>query len=128
LLSSRHRSLGALLIAGALLLAACGGDDGDGSGSNAPYKAPSAAKKKEAIGTAGTLYIIATRYSDLDISSGPCIGDKLPELGPGWVVDIVHVPRRPSDDLPRNLCPKTREGRARHIVELDPSGKVVRVR
>jgi hypothetical protein len=122
LLSSLHRSLGVLLLAGSLLLAACGDDDDEG------YSPPSAAEKKKAIRTAHDLYFVATTYSDLDISRGPCIGNKLPNLGPDWVVDIAHDPRQPIDDEPRNQCPKARSGQAQHFVELDPQGKVIRVR
>jgi hypothetical protein len=103
------------------MLVACGGDDNG-------YKAPSAAEKKKAIATADALYMVAVRYSTLNLSRGPCIGNLLPNLGPDWVVDIVHDPRRPIDDEPRNQCPKSRDGRAEHFVELDPAGKVIRVR
>jgi hypothetical protein len=109
------------------MLAACGGDDGD-SGSDAVYKPPSPAKKKQAVATAKTLYKIARVYSDLDLSRGPCIGNKLPNLGAEWVVDIAHDPRKPIDEEPRNQCPKSRDGLAQHFVEIDPSGKVIRVR
>jgi hypothetical protein len=103
------------------MLAACGGDDGG-------YKAPSAAKKREAVRTAEALYLVARQFSTLKLARGPCIGNKLPNLGPDWVVDIAHDPRRPIDEEPRNQCPKSRDGRAQHFVELDPSGKVIRVR
>ena len=71
---------------------------------------------------------MASQYSTLNLARGPCIGNLLPNLGADWVVDIAHDPRKPIDEEPRNQCPKSRNGRAQHFVELDPSGKVIRVR
>lgn len=59
-----------------------------------------------------------------DFSSGPCLSDA---LMPGWVVDIVHQPRQAIDDLPENQCPSFIEGRAKHFVELDTLGNLVRI-
>lgn len=59
-----------------------------------------------------------------DLSSGPCLTES---LMPGWVVDIVHSPRLPIDDLPENQCQSFREGKANHFVELDINGNLVRV-
>lgn len=56
---------------------------------------------------------------------GPCLSDALMD---GWVADIVHSPRTPEDDLPENQCPSYIEGRAKHIVELDIEGRVVKVK
>lgn len=58
-----------------------------------------------------------------DLSSGPCLTES---LMPGWVVDIVHNPRLPIDDLGENQCKSYREGRAKHFVELDINGGLVR--
>ena len=117
-----------LLLGAGLLLGACGGDGEDGG--EGGYRPPSPAEKKQAIRTAKNLYGFARAYSTLDLSRGPClgVGEKLPQLGPDWVVDIAHDPRRPIDEKPRNQCPKSRTGQAEHFVELDPSGKVIRVR
>lgn len=60
-----------------------------------------------------------------DFSKGPCLSNA---LMPGWVVDIVHHPRLPGDDLPENQCPAYREGRAQHFVELDTEGNLIRAR
>lgn len=60
-----------------------------------------------------------------DFSKGPCLSNA---LMPGWVVDIVHSPRLPIDDLPENQCPAYREGRAQHFVELDLDGNLIRAR
>lgn len=60
-----------------------------------------------------------------DFSNGSCLSNA---LMPNWVVDIVHSPRLPMDDLPANQCPAYLEGGARHFVELDTEGNLVRVR
>lgn len=57
-----------------------------------------------------------------DFSNGPCLSEA---LLPDWVVDIVHNPRLPVDDLPENQC----SGDAsKHFVELDTNGDLVRVK
>lgn len=58
-----------------------------------------------------------------DFSEGPCLSDA---LMPDWVADIAHNPRSPIDDLPQNQCPSFRERRARHFVELDLEGNLIR--
>lgn len=60
-----------------------------------------------------------------DISKGPCLSDA---VMPGWVADLVHNPRLPIDDLPENQCGTYLEGRAKHIVELDLEGNLVRAK
>ncbi len=60
-----------------------------------------------------------------DFSAGSCLSNA---LMPGWVLDIAHSPRLAIDDLPQNQCPSFREGRARHFVELDPEGNLIRAR
>lgn len=60
-----------------------------------------------------------------DFSKGPCLSTA---LMPGWVVDIVHSPRIPADDLPENQCPAYIEGKAPHFVELDLDGNLIRTR
>ncbi len=60
-----------------------------------------------------------------DFSKGPCLSEV---LMPDWVVDIVHSPREQIDDLPENQCLSYREGRAKHFVELDIKGNLVRVK
>jgi hypothetical protein len=60
-----------------------------------------------------------------DISVGPCLSN---DLMPDWVTDVVHSPREPVDDLPQNQCQAYFEGRAKHFVELDTSGNLIRVR
>lgn len=67
----------------------------------------------------------------VDMSNGPCLGriGKLPEMDTDlsdWVVDVAHSPRRPEDDRPENQCREYREGKAKHFVELDENGNLIR--
>lgn len=61
----------------------------------------------------------------IDFTAGPCLTN---DLMPDWVVDIAHNPRQPSDELAENQCPAYTEGRAKHFVELDLDGEVIRVK
>lgn len=58
-----------------------------------------------------------------DLSNGPCLSN---EAIPGWVADIAHSPRQAVDDLPENQCSAYRDGTAKHFVELDPEGNLIR--
>jgi hypothetical protein len=58
----------------------------------------------------------------VDMSPGPCLG----VVAPGWVADVAHNPRQPVDDEPQNQCAAFRGGRAKHFVELDPQGNLIR--
>lgn len=60
-----------------------------------------------------------------DLSFGPCISNA---LMPDWVADIAHNPRQTIDDLPANQCPAYLEGRARHFVELDLEGNLIKAK
>lgn len=60
-----------------------------------------------------------------DLSSGPCLSNA---LRPGWVADLVHSPRNSIDDLVENQCAAYIEGSAKHFVELDKDGKLIRVK
>lgn len=60
----------------------------------------------------------------VDFSTGPCLTN---DLLPDWVLDIAHSPRISLDDLPANQCQAYLEKRAKHFVELDPNGVVLRV-
>lgn len=64
------------------------------------------------------------RGEGIDLSHGPCLGI----IGPDWVADIAHDPRKPVDDEPANQCAEYREGKAQHFVELTPDGRVIRVK
>lgn len=61
----------------------------------------------------------------MEFSKGPCLTN---DLMRNWVVDTVHNPREPVDDLPENQCQAFREGRATHFVELDINGNLVRIK
>lgn len=78
---------------------------------NAVTKSQKIYKDRKALGT--------------DFSSGPCLTN---DLLPDWVVDIAHNPRQKLDDLPENQCQAFVEGRAKHFVELDLEGEVIRVK
>ena len=58
-----------------------------------------------------------------DLSNGPCLSNK---VVPDWVADIAHNPRQAIDDLPENQCSAYRDGTARHFVELDPEGNLIK--
>jgi hypothetical protein len=58
------------------------------------------------------------------LARGPCLGI----IMPGWVSDIAHKPRQALDDQPENQCAAFRSGEAKHFVELDPQGNVIRLR
>lgn len=60
-----------------------------------------------------------------DFSNGPCLSNA---LMPGWVVDIAHNPRQPIDDMAENQCSAYREDKAKHFVELDPKGNLIRAK
>lgn len=70
--------------------------------------------------------VVYERKRDLgvDFTDGPCLTN---DLLPGWVVDITHDPRQPVDNLIQNQCQAFREGRAKHFVELDLEGNVIKV-
>ncbi len=61
----------------------------------------------------------------VDFSNGPCLTN---DLMPSWVADIAHNPRIALDNLPQNQCQAYIEGRAKHFVELDSQGNLIRVR
>lgn len=60
----------------------------------------------------------------MNFSSGPCLSDDVEE---GWVVDVVHDPRQSIDNRSENQCLDYESGKAKHFVELDLEGEVVRV-
>lgn len=58
-----------------------------------------------------------------DLSNGPCLDNSLID---NWVLDIVHNPRQDVDNLPENQCSAYRDGTAKHFVELDVQGNLIR--
>lgn len=79
---------------------------------------------EKAISQANHLYNLR-KIMKTDFSSGPCLSNA---LMPGWVVDIAHNPRIPLDDLEQNQCQSFIEGSAKHFVELDPDGNLIRAK
>lgn len=65
------------------------------------------------------------RDNGADFSTGPCLSNA---LIPGWVLDIVHSPRQAVDDLPENQCKSYVDGQAKHFVEMDTGGNLIRVK
>ncbi len=76
----------------------------------------------EAIKNAANVYA-AQKRAGVDFTNGPCLGI----VAPDWVADIAHNPRQPVDDMPQNQCADFRAGRARHYIELDPDGKLIKM-
>lgn len=91
---------------------------------NARESKPSRSEQETAINQAKLLYNY-TRQRGQDLSDGPCLSNA---LMPNWVLDIVHSPRLPVDDLPQNQCAAYIEGSARHFVELDVEGDFIRIK
>ncbi len=87
-------------------------------------KALPKAELETAINQANHLYS-QEKAKGRDLSTGPCLSDA---LLPDWVVDIAHNPRLAVDDLPENQCQAYLEGRAKHFVELDPDGNLIRAK
>lgn len=61
----------------------------------------------------------------IDFTTGPCLSN---DLAQDWVADLAHNPREKIDNLAENQCMAYFEGRAKHFVELDPEGEVIRVK
>lgn len=61
------------------------------------------------------------KTAGLSFKNGPCLSN-----GQEWVVDVAHNPREPIDDNPANQCPAYVSGQAKHFVELDPDGNLIR--
>ncbi|MDP2683810.1 MAG: hypothetical protein Q8P20_02025 [bacterium] len=80
------------------------------------------ADKDLATAKAQELYRAAI-YNGDDLSNGPCLSNKVLD---GWVADIAHNPRQAVDDLPENQCLAYRAGTAKHFVELDLEGNLIR--
>lgn len=85
---------------------------------------PSQSELDSAVNKAKHIYS-EMKSKGMDFSQGPCLSNA---LKPDWVLDIVHSPRDPMDDLEENQCPAYREGRAKHFVELDMEGNLIRAR
>lgn len=77
-----------------------------------------------AINQAKRLFAISQEQG-VDFSSGPCLSNA---ILPGWVADIAHSPRAALDDLAENQCSAYIDGSAKHFVELDTSGNLIRAK
>lgn len=44
-----------------------------------------------------------------------------------YVIDIVHVPRASEDDISENQCSDFLNGKAKHFIELNSQGQIVRI-
>ncbi|MBU1036518.1 hypothetical protein KKF32_00600 [Patescibacteria group bacterium] len=71
------------------------------------------------------------KADDLDMSQGPCLSNELygnPEYPETmWVLDIAHNPRQEIDNLPENQCSAFREGKAKHFIEMDTDGEIIKI-
>lgn len=65
----------------------------------------------------------AALLSGDDLSSGPCLSNR---VIPDWVADVVHNPRQDIDNLPANQCSAYLSGEAKHFVEIDLEGNVIK--
>lgn len=77
-----------------------------------------------AVSQATHVYTLA-KERGVDFVPGPCLSNSLIS---GWVLDIVHNPRQPVDDVAENQCGTYLNGQAKHFVELDPEGNLIRVK
>jgi hypothetical protein len=113
---TRHRQVLPSLIAGVLVLSALAGCGG-GSGSDSSDQGKAVTEAKAAFQKA--------QSRGQDLSSGPCIAERLPGLS-DWAADIAHDPRQGADDQPANQCSSYRAGQTHHFVELTPDGQLIR--
>lgn len=60
-----------------------------------------------------------------DTVKGPCLLNPS-TINQDWVVDIAHEPRETEDDKPENQCSEYKDGKAKHFIEVDESGKMIR--
>jgi len=81
------------------------------------------ADKDIAVINARTIFRQA-QINGQDLSNGPCLSNN---LMPDWVLDIAHDPRQSVDNLPENQCSAFREGEAHHFIEMDESGKIIKI-
>lgn len=69
------------------------------------------------------------RKDGVDLSAGPCLSNALFEgTAPEdqWVVDIAHNPRVEADNYEVNQCSAYLRGGAKHFIELDPDGNLIK--
>lgn len=88
------------------------------------YKPGVSAEVDRVVNQAKAVYL-QKKTLGYDFSNGPCLTN---DLVPDWVADLAHRPRWSEDNLPQNQCPAYLEGRAKHFVELDLDGNLIRVK
>src|SRR3990167_85748 len=74
------------------------------------------------------LYAEAAARGD-DLSAGPCLSNGVfPGATPTdqWVVDIAHSPRVEEDNFEINQCSAYVRGEAKHYIELDERGGLIK--
>lgn len=76
---------------------------------------------EDAFKNALNLYI-QKKQEGIDMTNGPCLG----KIADDWVLDIAHEPRIPADEKVENQCQNYLDGTAKHFIELDPDGKLLR--
>lgn len=77
-------------------------------------------EQQDAINCAGNLYQ-EKKNSGMQFNS-QCLG-----ICGNYAVDVVHVPRIEEDNLIENQCIDYVEGKAKHFIELDKEGEIVKV-
>lgn len=82
---------------------------------------PSFAGSEDAFKNALNLYI-QRKQEGVDMTNGPCLG----KIADGWVLDIAHKPRISADEKEENQCKDYLDGTAKHFIELDPDGNLLR--
>jgi hypothetical protein len=86
-------------------------------------KPAEAVKQEEVISRAKEIFLMIKKEDEESLVVGPCLG----QIEPDWVLDVVHNPRTTADDLSENQCLDYTNSTAKHLVELDLDGNVVRV-
>jgi hypothetical protein len=84
-----------------------------------PASQPDAKKAEDACAAACRTAL----ESKQDLSSGPCLSEKLMN---DWVCDVAHSPRTAADNQPENQCQAFRKGEAHHFTEVDTECRVIR--
>ncbi len=91
---------------------------------NSTYKPGIWPEADQAVAQAQYFYNQA-KDQKVDFKDGPCLSNALIS---GWVLDLAHSPREVLDDLPENQCKAYLEGSAKHFIEMDLQGNLLRVK
>lgn len=88
-----------------------------------PQEKPAEVTNQEnLVAKALTIYLDAKK-DNKDLSNGPCLG----EIETDWALDVVNDPRKDIDDLAENQCADFNSGKAKHYIELDTNGSIVKI-